>query len=797
MLTVWRKLLRGLLTILAVALVFSVPLARADQATDAAAIVAKNSPPPAPAPFTIGHVTVTPAHILAGQNATDIRCHALPVQDGYGARAPGQPSYGLPPSFPACDFPPTGAPAGTDLNNNGGPVLTSAVNYLIALNQPNFATHGDPYTFLTDLFATPTDIIHLADQYVGSTANNRYSASSNGASTTYSVPHTMSPAQLGAAVTSAVQYFFPSGGGGGYDKLYHIFLPAGQDACLDPALTQCYSPDVPSTHKACAWHTSFNTTDKNGASIHVIYSVEPMEAVTGCTFTGPLGNPSDSTNKVLSHETFEAITDPDYTTGWIRNSDNQEIGDICNSASFVVNPITLNGKAYAIQSEYSNATHLCAAAVGAKPANDNFLNAIAISAGQTLTGTSVGAIKELGEPNHGGRVGGASVWWKFTAPGNGKVAITTAGSNYDTVLGVYTGSAVNGLTSVAQNDDCNNTRQSCVSFNATSGTIYHIAVDGYLGARGNITLAVSLLAGSATHDFNGDHKSDVLWRHSGGSVSIWQMNGGTVSSSLVVGSANTSWQIVGTASPASGTGDIDGDGNADIFWVHPGAGNIPSSYAVWELNGGTIKSQSGLGEVDAAWKIAAIGDFDGDGRADIVWRHTNGTVAIWEMSGFTLRSSISLGAVPTDWQIAGIGDFDGDGRADLLWVNTNGSVAIWEMSGLTVKATFNVGTLPAGWSIAGVGDFDGDGKADILLRHSAGGVAIWEMNGGTIKAPLGVGAADPAWQIVSTGDYDGDGMADILLRHSAGGVAVWLMNGNTIKAAAGLGAPATAWTIVE
>ncbi|MEZ4630634.1 MAG: hypothetical protein R2880_08000 [Deinococcales bacterium] len=123
------------------------------------------------------------------------------------------------------------------------------------------------------------------------------------------------------------------------------------------------------------------------------------------------------------------------------------------------------------------------------PVNDNFANRLQLSgsSGQTTT-SNTDASKESGEPNHAGNSGGASLWWSWTAPSSGVVTIDTNGSNFDTTLGVYTGSSVNGLTEVASDDDAGNDTQSLVSFSTTSGTVYQIAVDGYDGTQGNIVL---------------------------------------------------------------------------------------------------------------------------------------------------------------------------------------------------------------------------------------------------------------------------------------------------------------------
>ena len=95
-----------------------------------------------------------------------------------------------------------------------------------------------------------------------------------------------------------------------------------------------------------------------------------------------------------------------------------------------------------------------------------------------------------------GNSGGKSVWWTWTAPSSGSVQIDTIGSSFDTILGVYTGSSVSSLTTVASDDDSGGNYTSKVTFNAVAGTVYQIAVDGVQrGGSGNITLHVSLTFG--------------------------------------------------------------------------------------------------------------------------------------------------------------------------------------------------------------------------------------------------------------------------------------------------------------
>jgi FG-GAP-like repeat len=97
------------------------------------------------------------------------------------------------------------------------------------------------------------------------------------------------------------------------------------------------------------------------------------------------------------------------------------------------------------------------------------------------------------------------------------------------------------------------------------------------------------------------------------------------------------------------------------------------------LNGLQVSQSGSLGTVPSNWQIVGTGDFNGDGKADILWRDTTtGAVAIWMLNGLQVLQSGVFGAVPTNSGIAGVGDFDGDSKSDLLWRDNNtGTVVIW------------------------------------------------------------------------------------------------------------------------
>jgi hypothetical protein len=82
------------------------------------------------------------------------------------------------------------------------------------------------------------------------------------------------------------------------------------------------------------------------------------------------------------------------------------------------------------------------------------------------------------------------------------------------------------------------------------------------------------------------------------------------------------------------------------------------------------------------WSIVATGDFDGDGKTDLVWRQaSSGTNVLWLMNGATQSSSAALGG-DTDWRITTTGDYNGDGKTDLVWrQNSSGASVLWLMNG--------------------------------------------------------------------------------------------------------------------
>ena len=224
---------------------------------------------------------------------------------------------------------------------------------------------------------------------------------------------------------------------------------------------------------------------------------------------------------------------------------------------------------------------------------------------------------------------------------------------------------------------------------------------------------------------------------------------------------DTLWEL-------AGTGDFDRNGNTDTLWRYYGAGALQGLNIIWYMNGTAIDHYGYLPTVqDTDWRIEGTGDFNGDGTLEILWRYYGtggfqGWDIIWYLTGETI-SSYAYPAAVTDlnWKVAAIGDFNGDKKADLLWRYSGtgdfqGLNVIWYMNGAEI---LDYGYPPQvtdlNWKVDGAGDFDADTKADLLWRYYGtdalqGWTVIWYMNDAAIKAQETLTTVqDINWRIVN------------------------------------------------
>jgi hypothetical protein len=243
----------------------------------------------------------------------------------------------------------------------------------------------------------------------------------------------------------------------------------------------------------------------------------------------------------------------------------------------------------------------------------------------------------------------------------------------------------------------------------------------------------------------------VLLQHEDGQLSDWVLNANRFVDHATLRSVPPSWKLVGS-------GDVDRDGDADLYWHEQNEGWV----AVWRMDGNRMLSGDYITPSrvpDTNWKLRTVGDLNSDGYPDLVWQNiVDERVIIWFMNGTTLSSDALMQPAMLDrnWHFVGIGDANLDGRGDLfLQHQLNGQVGLWIMNGrVNVSGGFlTPSPVPVDWRIRAVKDLNSDGRPDLLLQNvQTGALARWLMNEGSrvdevLLTPAQVG--HPKWRLAA------------------------------------------------
>src|SRR6266850_5690306 len=307
----------------------------------------------------------------------------------------------------------------------------------------------------------------------------------------------------------------------------------------------------------------------------------------------------------------------------------------------------------------------------------------------------------------------------------------------------------------------------------------------FLAVRRDRVLAIATSSGLAKHqfmflgpDFNNDSRADILWRNpTNGGTTIWQMDG----AHLIGERENAGVAPLRTvASPWSivGLGDFDGDGTSDILWRNSSTGE---NY-IYFMDGGVILPSEGYIRTvaDPTWGVAGVGDFNGDGKADILWRNgSTGDNYIYLMNGTAIAGEGYTRTVPVVWQVKALGDFNQDNKMDIVWRNSStGENYVYPMDGVAIlpSETYLPTVADTTWNIVGAGDYDGPnasesvsnglykarGVSGILWRNATTGAAyMWRMSSplhvadspcGNMGCPQGSflpQVSDTNWQVIN------------------------------------------------
>jgi predicted extracellular nuclease len=296
-----------------------------------------------------------------------------------------------------------------------------------------------------------------------------------------------------------------------------------------------------------------------------------------------------------------------------------------------------------------------------------------------------------------------------------------------------------------------------------------------------VTAATTCL--STPRDLNGDRQTDVVARFVGnGAITAFEMIDGVAMNSRML--TDGTWSFVAS-------GDFNGDGKSDLL-----IRNTDGSLYVVLMDGSTNIIGGGYVTSGNTWSLAKVLDLDTDGKSDIVLRHTDGSLYMLLMNGAIVSSGAYL-TTGDVWALAGAADFNGDGKADILLRSTDGSLYITLMDGLTVASGAYL-TSGNTWQLAQTLDLNGDGKSDVVLRATDGSLYLLLMNGTSIASGAYLTSGSD-WDFAASADFDGNGKQDIVLRYAPSGafqgsLYILLMDGTMVTNGAYL-TSGSIWTL--
>ena len=319
---------------------------------------------------------------------------------------------------------------------------------------------------------------------------------------------------------------------------------------------------------------------------------------------------------------------------------------------------------------------------------------------------------------------------------------------YHTVLGVQSGAAAPPYTG----------GYPLVALTTVGDNFYGQLTRGTLGTDSNTFGQSALLGAPPTIRHTAlslIDSSNIQWRNTSTGENVYWGSSliAPATPSAFLDFAPVEWQVIGT-------GDLNFDRTTEIFWYNTITGEVafwalyPTAPTPTGTTAGTAVvvdyASIGVTPPSTQWRPVAVGDIDGDGSADIIWRNlATGEISVWYLSdtGAILRS-ISLGTPGTAWSLINTGDFDGNGIQDIFFRNTaTGEAAAWLMSAVPGQyRAVSYGPVDLAYTPQLVTDMDGDGRSDIFWRNqSTGDNYIWYINGTVVDGHATV-PAPTAWR---------------------------------------------------
>jgi hypothetical protein len=308
-------------------------------------------------------------------------------------------------------------------------------------------------------------------------------------------------------------------------------------------------------------------------------------------------------------------------------------------------------------------------------------------------------------------------------------------------------------------------------------------------------------------DIDGNGKSVLLVRttNSNGSIAI---NPQLQIGRLVGNGASSQFQFTSQTDPGVafrvvGVTDYDGNGRSDLLIQNMTQGEFGDVH-VW-TNFVPTDSRV-LRQVKQVWDVQVVGDLDGDGKGDLVWRYVvpnspdTGVSYIWFSNGNNTPIVRKRGGAPLNWKLLGAADLNADNAADMVYISPDNQIRVLMATSNRTCANMISDYIPQGFTALALADFTGRNRGDVLIRNNATGqVSLLALNASGIPLPVYTGdpddrnasctpsslvissqaislpSTDTSWQFYASGDYDGNGTFDMVWLKPDGTLALWLM----------------------
>ncbi|MFC0529682.1 FG-GAP repeat domain-containing protein [Phytohabitans kaempferiae] len=255
-------------------------------------------------------------------------------------------------------------------------------------------------------------------------------------------------------------------------------------------------------------------------------------------------------------------------------------------------------------------------------------------------------------------------------------------------------------------------------------------------------------------------------------------------------------------------GDLTGDARSDVVAQY-GSGELRAWRSTGDLTQDQLLAPGSGVRIGTGWSAGnvqrvLVGDFTGDGRADVVGQFASGELRAWRSTGTLAEDQLlapgSGVRIGTGWTVGNVrrilvGDFTGDGKDDIVGQFTNGELRAWRSTGTLAEdqllAPGNGVRIGTGWTTSNaqrivVGDFNGDGRDDIAGQFASGELRAWRSTGtlseDQLLAPgsgvrIGTGWTVGNVQRILVGDFTGDGKDDIAGQFASGELRAWRSTG--------------------